>query len=284
MHGVLRAALAAVTVAASLPALILPALADATGYGVTDGESVSAAAAASSKASPARRRSTVPSTRRCQYARPASSEALVLALYLPFAGASVNLRYPGGEGSWRLRTCTDTASARSDTALYWSPATTGAERAAEAALNRTPLPVPGIAISPPPGRQVVNLAAWLAIDPAVWRPVSAQASAGGLTVTTTAEPVATEWDMGNGDRVRCDGPGTAWTASRPDAIPACTYTWRASSSRVPTGAFAASVTVVWRAFWTAGTAGGDLGEIRRSTPFAVTVAEIEALNTTPGGT
>jgi len=283
VHGVLRAALATATVVASLPLIALPALADATGYGVTDGESVTAAAG-SSGAPPARRRSAAPSTRRCDYARPNGGEALVLAHFLPFAGGSVNMRYPGGEGSWRLRTCTDTTTARSDTALYWAPARTGVERAAEAALSRTVLPVPGIAMSPPPGRQVVNLAAWLAIDPAVWRPVRAQASAGGLTVTTTAEPVATEWDMGNGDRVRCDGPGTAWDADRPDAIPACAYTWRASSRQAPTGAFAASVTVVWRASWSAGTAGGDLGEIRRSTPFAVTVAEIVAVNTTPGGT
>jgi len=152
------------------------------------------------------------------------------------------------------------------------------------ALNRTPLPQPAIAMAP--GGDIpllVNLPTFLWIDPAQWRPVSASASAGGVTSTVTAVPQRVIWNMGQGDTVTCDGPGEPYVPSLPDdAQPSeCQFTYPASSARSPDKTFTVTATVEWHVTWSASGAagGGDLGISRRASTTTVQVAEIQVLNT-----
>ena len=103
----------------------------------------------------------------------------------------------------------------------------------------------------PPDDQLVNLPVWLALDRSSWKPQSATASAGAVSVTATARPVKVVWSMGDGSSHTCDGPGTAWTrgtnprASSPD----CGHVYRHSSAGAAGGSYTVSATVTWEVTW-----------------------------------
>lgn len=188
-----------------------------------------------------------------------------------------------GAGTWYRKICYS-ANGQSTGTIVWLPApAVDPAVLAQQASDRAPIPTPDVHLNPPEGgEQVVNVTTWLWIDQSVWQPVSAEASAGGVTVTATATPQSVAWNMGNGDVVSCAGPGTAYDPSRPsnEQHTDCSYVYRRSSSSAPDGAFAASATITWHVTWTAvGVAGGgDLGSASRTTTFTVRVAEIQAVN------
>lgn len=276
MHSLLRLAGTTVAVSAAIGITPVPARADASGFGVTDGESVQAGAIQTGTRSvpPARTRSPGP---RCTYGR-LDGNAAAIADTLAREGAWPVPR-GDGPGTWRIRVCKDNASQRWSSGLYWSPTRVDAERAAESAMQRTPIPPPVVAMSPAADRlQVVNLPTWFWVDPGQWRPVTARASVGALAVTATADPELVEWDMGNGDTLTCAGPGAPYDPTGPGSSD-CQYAFPRSSGRASDGRFTVSATVVWRVSWSAGDgSGGDLGTVRRTTSFPVAVAEIQALN------
>ena len=92
----------------------------------------------------------------------------------------------------------------------------------------------------------MNVPTWMRLDPGSWAPVTASAGADLVAVTTTATPMSVSWDMGNGDVVVCDGPGTPYDPHDRDQENDCTYTYRRSSSRQPDGAYTLTVTTTWR--------------------------------------
>lgn len=151
-----------------------------------------------------------------------------------------------------------------------------AERAA-AALK---LPAPLIRTSPT-GDHVTQLPSWLWISAEQWAPRRVAASAGPVTSTVTATPVSVTWDMGNGDRVACDGPGRPYEerfAGIPDATD-CRYTYRHSSANQPGAAYELTATINWDLSWSATGAagGGDLGTVPMSASRPVRVSEVQAL-------
>lgn len=190
---------------------------------------------------------------------------------------------PSTDGAWYRKIC-DSGNGQTNATVVWltNPPVDPLALAQEA-LQRTPIPPPAVHLNPPEGRdQVVNLPTWLWIDAAQWQPVSANASAGNVTVTATASPQSVQWDMGNGDVVTCQGPGTPYdtTKSSSQQSTDCSYTYRKSSASSPGGAFVARVTVTWDVTWSAvGIAGGgNLGAADQSTSFPIRVAEIQAVN------
>lgn len=190
---------------------------------------------------------------------------------------------PGGEGpgAWYLGICDIGNGQTTGTTVWLADPPVDPAALAQEALDRTPIPTPEIRLNPPAGRdQVVNVPTWMWLDPASWAPVTASASAGVVTVTTTATPMSVSWDMGNGDVVVCDGPGTPYSPAAHDHASDCTYTYRRSSSRQPDGAYTLTVTTTWGVSWTAAGApgGGSLGTASRATTSTVRVAEIQAVN------
>lgn len=185
-----------------------------------------------------------------------------------------------GPGRWLRKICGQDAGSPGTATVIWVPQRTDPEVLAERALREADLPMPGIATSPPPDQpQVVNLPTWLAIDPSAWNPVSVSATAGAVTVTTTAKPETVVWQLGTGEEVTCAGPGNRYDPARPAAEqrPDCSYTYRRP------GTFPLTATVVWHVTWSAVgfPGGGDLGFARRSATVPVQVAEIQALNRLP---
>ena len=139
-----------------------------------------------------------------------------------------------------------------------------------------------IEMAPPDGHpQLVNVATWLWVDPATWHPVTATANAGPVTTTATAAPTKVVWDMGDGHTVTCDGPGTVYDPSTPDATTDCSYTWPAA------GTYTVTATIYWSVSWAAaGAAGGGTLGVQAGPAASVTVhvVQSEAINTpSPGG-
>ncbi len=188
-----------------------------------------------------------------------------------------------GPGTWYRKVCTD-ANGQSSATVVWVPArAVDPAQLAEQASDRAPIPLPDVHLNPPEsGEQVVNLETWMWIDPSAWQPVSATASAGGVTVTASAQPESVRWAMGNGDVVTCAGSGTPYDLNRPsrEQHTDCSYVYRRSSASAPGGTFTATATATWHVTWTAAGAagGGDLGSVSRNATFTVRVAEIEAVN------
>ncbi len=161
-------------------------------------------------------------------------------------------------------------------AVQVDPVVVGQEAVKQLALGS-----PTIEMAPPPGSaQLVGVATWLWIDPGAWQTLTATATAGTVTATAAATPSKVVWDMGDGDSVTCDGPGTPYRAADPNASTDCSYTWPQA------GAFTVTATVYWSVTWTAvGAAGGGNLGIQAGPPAeeAVRVTESQAINTASSG-
>ncbi len=117
--------------------------------------------------------------------------------------------------------------------------------------SRVPLVAPTVQTSPPIGSpQLVGFPTWLWIDPAAWGTFDATATVPGLTVTVTATPKQVEWDMGDGNHVTCDGPGTPWVEGTSAAADTdCEYTYQFTSADQPGGTYTVTATVTWAVTW-----------------------------------
>lgn len=190
-------------------------------------------------------------------------------------------------GAWYQKDCYDAAGNLTSSNGVFIPDRTPAQLAAEA-KRFLPLPAPRISTSPATSEmQVVSFPTWLWIDRSAWKPLTSSVSVPGITVTVTAVPERVVWDMGDGTRVTCSGPGTAYNPSIPDEQQStdCSNTYRRTSARVPGQAFRVRATTLWHATWTVTGApgGGDLGIVPRSSPpMPLRVGEVQAVNTRTG--
>jgi hypothetical protein len=152
---------------------------------------------------------------------------------------------------------------------------------AQQAVKQLAFGSPSIEMAPPDGSpQLVSVATWLWLNPGTWQTLTATANAGTVTASATATPSKVVWDMGDGDSVTCDGPGTPYSASDPNATTDCSYTWPQA------GSYTVTATVYWSVTWTAvGAAGGEnLGlQAGPAAEVPVTVTESQAINTLTGG-
>jgi len=82
-------------------------------------------------------------------------------------------------------------------------------------------------IAPPPTYHTyISYVNWLWVESGQWHTVTASQSVRGATVTLTATPSYTSWDMGNSDTVSCVGPGRAWVKGMPEDAPTnCSYAY-----------------------------------------------------------
>lgn len=185
-----------------------------------------------------------------------------------------------GPGAWYRRRCYDGDGSELFGDVVWLRDRVDPAALAERALSYTPLRAPAIGLNPA-SDQVVNVATWLWVDPGAWSTQSATASVPGLSVTATATPQRVLWDLGNGERVVCAGPGTPYDRDKPESAQRteCSYTYRRSSPGQPDDRFVITATVEWHVTWAASSGeAGDLGTVRRSASTPVRVAEAQALN------
>lgn len=207
---------------------------------------------------------------------------------------------PGGPqpGAWYSVTCVDSATAVQVTQTVWvtgaAPAGTPAVDPRSLALqaeNSISLPDPTLRLDPS-GTSVVGLATWLWIDGAIWHDESVTATAGPVSATAVARPVAVRWTTGDGSVVVCRGPGTPYSLGLPAALQAtdCAHEYVRTSAGQPAldgnsdnGAFVVTATVEWSVTWTSvGVAGGGaLPTLYTSGAALLRVAQVESVNTVP---
>ncbi|MFF8548093.1 PKD domain-containing protein [Streptomyces albidoflavus] len=147
---------------------------------------------------------------------------------------------------------------------------------ARQAVDSMTLRPPKVASPREDGRYLIGMPMWMWVEPGESRmgPVSASASAGSVTVTATARVDRLVWDMGDGTKVTCHGPGTRYNADQGKAMsPDCGHRYERP------GEHAVTVTAHWNIEWTA--TGGDAGTLTetRTTELVADLREAQVLNT-----
>lgn len=180
------------------------------------------------------------------------------------------------------RICTDSTGKEVSHRIVVVPPRSPVQLAREA-LSYEPLPKPQPLTSPPNAKTYVNLKTWLAVSG--WESVETSAGVPGLTTTVVAEPKEAIWKMGDGQTVRCTGPGKAYDPGVPEAAQDtdCGHIYRRSSAGVSPGDdYPATVTVTYRVTWSATDGSrGDLGMLPVTTNFAMRVREVQLVNVYP---
>lgn len=203
---------------------------------------------------------------------------------------------PAGDPHWRGHEPGDGAiydcyQPQADLMVYlWSqnpPPNSGGgptpREVAQLAIAQMELRAIDIGITPEPGASnigIVGMPVWLwatnRSDHTVG-PITASASAGGITVTATARLQKLTWDMGDGTKVTCSGAGTPYKASYgKKESPDCGHVYNKSSSTKSGGKFAVTATSAWVITWEGA---GQTGTIRlnglqRSVAIAVGEAQV----------
>jgi len=108
-------------------------------------------------------------------------------------------------------------------------------------------------------------------------PITASASAGGITISATAKLLHVTWDMGDGDTVVCTTAGTPYKASYGhQKSPDCGHVYTKSSVDQPGHSYTVAATSDWVITWSgAGQAGTiRLGGLTRSTQITIGEAQV----------
>jgi hypothetical protein len=203
---------------------------------------------------------------------------------------------PAGDPSWRGHGPGDGAvydCYQPQTALLiyvWSqdpPPNSGGgptpRQVAQLAIDEMELRAIDIGITPRPGAGnvgIVGMPVWLwATNPNdhTVGPITASASAGGITINATARLRKLTWDMGDGTKVTCRGTGTPYKPSYGKReSPDCGHVYDKSSSSKSGGKFIVTATSDWVITWAGA---GQTGTIRlnglqRSVAIAIGEAQV----------
>lgn len=151
---------------------------------------------------------------------------------------------------------------------------------AQQAVDKMKLVGPRVASPRVDAKYVVGVPMWLWVTPSAttFGPNTASASAGGVTVTATAQVSKIVWDMGDGERVVCDGPGTPFKDTRSGAeSPDCGHLYQQPSTRERGAKYRLSAVAYWDVSWQAST--GEQGQIptTRQSDVSFTVGELQAV-------
>lgn len=106
-------------------------------------------------------------------------------------------------------------------------------------------------------------------------PLRASASDRGLTVRITAQVQRIVWDMGNGKKITCKGPGTPYKATGPNAgkkSPTCGY-----DGYPKVGNYRVSATTFWNVHWVGGGRSGDIAQTRTSGVVDIQIKELQVV-------
>ncbi len=159
---------------------------------------------------------------------------------------------------------------------------------ADQAESSITLPSP-IIETDPSGTTFVNLATWLWISASVWHPLTATATAGGVSATATATPVRVEFTTGDGGSVTCNGPGNPYDLTEPSSAQttSCFHIYKSSSANQesPDGnpndaAYVVTATITWSVTWHAVGApgGGSLPSLTTTVAARLRVEQIESVD------
>ncbi|GAA2787375.1 hypothetical protein GCM10010522_00670 [Kribbella solani] len=99
---------------------------------------------------------------------------------------------------------------------------------------------------------LVNMPVWLWVAKTenTWGPIERVASVPGLSVTAKARVVAVDWSLGDGQTVRCEGAGTAYTvAMGVRDSPDCGHRYKKTSRALADCKYPVTATARWKVSW-----------------------------------
>jgi hypothetical protein len=131
------------------------------------------------------------------------------------------------------------------------------------AIGEMHLAPPLVKTAPGPGQiGLVNMPVWLWVTKTenTWGPIVRSASVPGLTVTATAQVKAINWSMGDGQTVRCEGPGTPYNLSMGvKGSPTCGHRYVKTSEKLAHCKYPVTAVAQWDITWQSTL--GDTGQI-----------------------
>jgi hypothetical protein len=154
---------------------------------------------------------------------------------------------------------------------------------AQLAVDQMNLSAINIGIAPEPGEDSVGLVGmpvWMWADNPdehTFGPTTASASAGGVTVTATAEVEKVTWVMGDGAEVVCRSAGTPYRASfGMSQSPDCGHIYERSSAGERNDRYTVTAVTDWVVRWQGGGQSGviRLDGLERSVEIAVGEAQV----------
>ncbi|WP_162602558.1 hypothetical protein [Nocardioides daejeonensis] len=154
---------------------------------------------------------------------------------------------------------------------------------AQLAIDDMQLRAIDVGITPSPGADRIGLVGmpvwmWAANpDSHTFGPITATASAGGITITATAKVQKVTWRMGDGTTVECRSAGTPYKASygkKPS--PDCGHVYTSSSAGKPGGTYTVTATSSWVITWEGAGQSGTilLDGLERSVEITVGEAQV----------
>ncbi|TDW23809.1 hypothetical protein EV650_2668 [Kribbella kalugense] len=147
------------------------------------------------------------------------------------------------------------------------------------AVGMMQLAPPLIKTAPAAGQiGLVNMPVWLWVTKSenTWGPIVRSASVPGLTVTVTAQVKAVNWGLGDGNTIRCEGPGTPYTkAMGVKDSPDCGHRYKKTSHDLPDCKYPVTATAQWDITWRSTL--GDVGQISMTQQAATQLRIGEAI-------
>ncbi|MHB9848986.1 ATP/GTP-binding protein [Streptomyces krungchingensis] len=140
---------------------------------------------------------------------------------------------------------------------------------AQQAVAKMKLAGPEIASPRTTGTYIVGIPMWMWVNkgPTTYGPNTASATAGGVTVTATANVTKIVWRMGDGATVSCSGAGTRYTAAYgKEESPTCGHTYTRTSAAQKDRKYGVTATATWAVDWQVNGGGvtGQFTETRQS--------------------
>jgi hypothetical protein len=139
------------------------------------------------------------------------------------------------------------------------------------AIAKMKLAAPQIQTAPGPGAiGLVNMPVWLWVTKAAntWGPITRDAHVPGLRVVATAQVKAMTWTLGDGQTIRCEGPGTPYkTTYGISDSPTCGYRYRKTSREQPNCRYTVTARADWDITWQSTL--GDTGQLEMTQQSAV---------------
>lgn len=151
------------------------------------------------------------------------------------------------------------------------------------AIDQMNLSAINIGIAPKPGPDSVGLVGmpvWMWADiphQHTLGPITASASAGGITITATAKVRRITWDMGDGSEVVCNTAGTPYDPSYGlKSSPDCGHTYVKSSAHMAGDVYTVTATSSWVVTWAGAGQTGTilLNGLNRSTQIRIGEAQV----------
>lgn len=181
--------------------------------------------------------------------------------------------YPSGGGTYSGTTWVENGVALIDPVIL--------ARRAIASMDLDPIAIGIVPESGPNRVGLVGLPVWMWVanlSGDTFGPITASARQGPVSVSATANVSGIAWDMGDGTKVNCTGPGTPYADHYgKQESPTCGHRYAMMSTDQPDGAYQVTATSHWVVEWSGAGQSGIIELDLTTNPLPIRVGEAQVL-------